>query len=179
MRLHVCSRGQRRVQDDNSSMPPGPDNIGELCVRGPNVMKGYLHNATATNATIIDGWMHTGDLAWHDERGNVFVVDRLKELIKSKGFQVPPAELEGLMLQMPGVADCAAVGAPHERHGEVPVAFVVRRNPAGTEPTEEQVKEFIASRTADYKHLARVVFIDAIPKNASGKVLRRVLREKL
>lgn len=170
------------------SLPPGPQSVGELCVRGPNVMKGYLNNPAATAKTIVNGWLHTGDVAWRDEEGNVRIVDRLKELIKSKGFQVAPAELEGIILSHPGVMDCAVIGKYDERAGEVPVAFCVKRTaPTGnapgsqawTEPTEEEIKEWVSTKVAEYKQLADVFFVDVIPKNTSGKILRRILRTKL
>jgi 4-coumarate--CoA ligase len=176
------------LQEDGNSLPPGEKNTGEICVRGPNVMKGYLNNPAATAKTIINGWMHTGDVAWRDEDGNIRIVDRLKELIKSKGFQVAPAELEGLLLQHPGVMDCAVIGKYDERSGEVPVAFVVKRSaPVGNapgsqdwiEPTGDELKAWIEGRVAEYKRLAHVVFTDVIPKNPSGKILRRVLRTQL
>ncbi len=149
---------------------------GELWVRGPQVMKGYLNNEQATRDTLDrDGWLHTGDVAEVDEDGHFSIVDRVKELIKYKGFQVPPAELEALLLTHPGIADCAVIGVADEEAGELPKAFVVRA--PGAELTEQDVKDFVAGKVASYKQLRIVEFIDEIPKSASGKILRRFLRD--
>jgi len=140
-------------------------------------MKGYLNNPQATADTIDDdGWLHTGDIGHIDSDGHVFIVDRLKELIKYKGFQVPPAELEALLLTHPAVADAAVIGRPDEEAGEIPVAFVVLK--PGQDVSEDDVKEFIAGQVATYKRLGQVTFIEAIPKSASGKILRRMLRDQ-
>ena len=171
---------QARIVDPSTgaNLPAGLNNEGELWVKGPNVMQGYLGRPEATAETIVeDGWLRTGDLVSVDEEGYFFVRDRLKELIKCKGFQVAPAELEGLLLEHDGIADAAVIPIAHERHGEVPKAFVVKaESAAGGDLDEEGVKAFIAPRVADYKHLAEVEFVEAIPKSASGKILRRVLR---
>jgi len=149
---------------------------GELWVRGPMVMKGYLNNEEATRATIDDeGWLHTGDVAEVDEDGHFSIVDRVKELIKYKGFQVPPAELEALLLTHPEIADCAVIGIPDDEAGELPKAFVVVA--PGQELTEQDVKDFVADKVATYKQVRLVEFIDEIPKSASGKILRRFLRD--
>ncbi|MCY4272867.1 MAG: AMP-binding protein, partial [bacterium] len=140
------------------------------------VMKGYLNNPEATAETIDqDGWLHTGDIARIDDDGHVYVVDRLKELIKVKGFQVPPAELEALLLEHPEIADAAVVGRPDPESGEVPLAFVV----AGPDSSldAQAVRAYVADHLATYKHLGEVRFTDAIPKSASGKILRRELRK--
>jgi acyl-CoA synthetase (AMP-forming)/AMP-acid ligase II len=151
---------------------------GEIWVRGPQVMKGYLNNEEATSATIDDdGWLRTGDIGHVDDEGHVFVVDRLKELIKYKGFQVPPAELEAVLLTHPAVADAAVVGLPDEDAGEIPAAYVVLRD--GAERTPEAAEElitFVAGQVAHFKQLRRLEFIDAVPKSASGKILRRALK---
>ena len=149
---------------------------GEMWIRGPQVMKGYLNNPQATADTLdAEGWLHTGDIGHVDSDGHVFVVDRLKELIKYKGFQVPPAELEALLLTHPAIADAAVVGKPDEEAGEIPIAFVVLK--PGQSVTPEEVQEFVAGQVATYKRLGEVTVIDAIPKSASGKILRRVLRD--
>ena len=149
---------------------------GELWVKGPLVMKGYLKNDEATRSTIDeDGWLHTGDVAEIDEDGHFYIVDRVKELIKFKGFQVPPAELEALLLTHPGIADAAVIGIPDEEAGELPKAFVVLA--PGQELSEDDVKAFVAEKVATYKQLRIVEFIDQIPKSASGKILRRFLRD--
>lgn len=145
---------------------------GELCVRGPQIMKGYLNRPEATAATIDrDNWLHTGDIAYVDEDGHFFIVDRAKELIKYKGFQVPPAELEAVLLTHEAVADAAVIPCPDEEAGEVPKAFVVLRGTA----TAEELMDFVAQRVAPYKRIKFVEFTDKIPKSASGKILRRML----
>ena len=178
--------------ETGATLPAGRTNVGELQVRGPQVMKGYHNNAAATAATIIDGgWLRTGDLVYRDVDDFYFVVDRLKELIKSKGFQVAPAELEGIIMGHPLIYDAAVVPRADERAGEVPVAFVVTKaalltamgNAAGASAlppvTASDVQTFVASKVAEYKRLAAVYFVDTIPKNPSGKILRRVLRAKV
>jgi acyl-CoA synthetase (AMP-forming)/AMP-acid ligase II len=157
--------------------PPaeGLSETGELWFKGPNVMAGYLGNEQATQETIDDdGWLHTGDLAQIDASGCVYIVDRLKELIKYKGYQVPPAELEAVLLSHPGIADAAVIGVNDAEGEEVPKAFVVKLS--GTELTEDEVMEFVAGQVAPYKKVRQVEFIDAIPKSASGKILRKDLR---
>ena len=145
---------------------------GEVCVRGPQVMTGYLNNPDATAATIdADGWLHTGDIGYADDDGHFYIVDRAKELIKYKGFQVPPAELEALLLTHPCVADAAVIPCPDEEAGEVPKAFVVLRG----EATAKELMEFVEQRVAPHKKLRFVEFIDKIPKSPSGKILRRLL----
>jgi acyl-CoA synthetase (AMP-forming)/AMP-acid ligase II len=158
--------------------PPasGLSETGELWFKGPNVMAGYLGNDEATRATIdADGFLHTGDVARVDATGCVYIVDRLKELIKYKGYQVPPAELEAVLLTHPDVADAAVIGVTDADSGEeVPKAFVVKQS--GAELTEAQVMEFVAGHVAPYKKVRQVAFIDVIPKSASGKILRKDLR---
>ena len=140
-------------------------------------MTGYLNNPEATAATIdADGWLHTGDIGHLDEDGHLYVVDRLKELIKFKGFQVAPAELEGVLLSHPAVADAAVVGLPDEEAGEVPVGYVVLKPDRSA--SGEDILAFVAGEVASFKQLRQVVFIDAVPKSASGKILRRVLKEQ-
>ncbi|WP_420638829.1 AMP-binding protein [Candidatus Poriferisocius sp.] len=159
--------------DAGDDLPAGSE--GELWIRGPQVMKGYLNNPEATAATIVaGGWLRTGDIARVDDDGHVYIVDRLKELIKVKGFQVAPAELEALLVDHPEIADAAVVGRPDDESGEVPLAFVVAA--PGSALDEEAVKAHVAEHTATYKHLGEVRFTDAIPKSASGKILRRELR---
>ena len=151
--------------------------VGELLVRGPQVMKGYYNNEDATRETISDeGWLYTGDIVRMNEDGCVWILDRKKELIKYKAFQVPPAELEGLLLEHPAIADAAVVGKADVEAGEIPKAFVVARQ--GVEVSGEDVMDFVASRVATFKHVREVEFIDAIPKNPSGKILRRMLIEQ-
>ncbi|TFV60364.1 4-coumarate--CoA ligase family protein [Mycobacterium sp. PS03-16] len=154
----------------------GLSDTGELWFRGPNVMAGYLNNDKATRETIDDdGWLHTGDLARVDASGCVYIVDRLKELIKYKGYQVPPAELEAVLLSHDAIADAAVVGVVDTESGEeIPKAFVVRQPDAAL--SEAEVMEFVAGQVAPYKKVRKVEFIDAIPKSASGKILRKDLR---
>ncbi len=155
----------------------GVDEAGEVWIRGPQVMKGYLNNEAATASTIdADGWLHTGDIGRVDADGHLYVVDRLKELIKYKGFQVPPAELEALLLTHPQVADVAVIGQPDDEAGEIPVAFVVLK--PGQEVAASDLQGFVAGQVASYKQIRKVVFVEAIPKSASGKILRRVLRDQ-
>jgi acyl-CoA synthetase (AMP-forming)/AMP-acid ligase II len=139
-------------------------------------MAGYLGNEQATRETIDgDGFLHTGDLARVDSTGCVYIVDRLKELIKYKGYQVPPAELEAVLLAHPQIADAAVIGVRDVDSGEeVPKAFVVKQS--GAELTADEVMTFVADQVAPYKKVRRVEFIDAIPKTASGKILRKDLR---
>lgn len=140
-------------------------------------MMGYLNNKEATDETVVDGWLRTGDLAYYDEEGAFFITDRLKELIKVKGFQVPPAELEEILRSHPKVQDAAVVGTMHPMHGEVPKAFIVKQ--AGQDVSEKELQEFVAGKAATYKHLhGGVQFLDVIPKNASGKILRREIKLK-
>ncbi len=149
---------------------------GELWVRGPQVMKGYLNNDDATRDTIDDdGWLHTGDIAIVDEHHHVSIVDRVKELIKYKGFQVPPAELEALLIAHPKIADVAVIGVPDEEAGELPKAFIVPQ--PGVALTAEEVQAHVAEHMASYKRIRMVEFVDEIPKSASGKILRRMLRD--
>ena len=150
---------------------------GELWVRGPQVMQGYWNNRDATDATVdADGWLHTGDVATLDEAGRLYIVDRVKELIKYKGYQVAPAELESVVQAHDAVADAAVIPSPDEEAGEVPKAFVVRK--PGMEVSAEDLMAFVAERVAPYKKIRRVEFIEAIPKTASGKILRRDLVNK-
>ncbi len=159
--------------------PPasGLSDTGELWFKGPNVMAGYLGNDEATRETIDeDGFLHTGDVARVDASGCVYIVDRLKELIKYKGYQVPPAELEAVLLGHHDIADAAVVGVTDADSGEeVPKAFVVKQS--GAELTEAEVMEYVASHVAPYKKVRQVQFIDVIPKSASGKILRKDLRQ--
>jgi 4-coumarate--CoA ligase len=150
---------------------------GELWVRGPMVMKGYLNNPEATAATIdADGWLHTGDVGFIDPDGHLTVVDRVKELIKVKGFQVAPAELEALLLTHPAGADAAVIGIPDDEAGELPRAFIVLK--PGQEIEAADITDFTRQHVATYKVVHDVVFTDAIPKSPSGKILRRMLRDQ-
>jgi 4-coumarate--CoA ligase len=168
---------ETQIVDPATGTPVGLDEDGEVWVRGPQVMLGYLNNPTATAETLdADGWLHTGDIGHIDADGHLFVVDRLKELIKYKGFQVPPAELEALLLTHPAVADAAVIGLPDEEAGEVPVAYVVAK--PGQDLTGVELQEFVAGEVAHYKQIRQVHLVEEIPKSASGKILRRILRDQ-
>jgi acyl-CoA synthetase (AMP-forming)/AMP-acid ligase II len=158
--------------ESGENLPVGKP--GEVWVRGPQVMKGYLNNPEATAAMIDgDGWLRTGDIGIMDEHGHLTIVDRLKELIKFKGFQIAPAELEALILTHPKVADVAVVGVPDAESGEVPKAFIVPR--PGQTVTLEEIQELIGDHLARYKQIRSIELITEIPKSASGKILRRKL----
>ena len=166
-----------RIVDSTTSNDVPTGELGEIWVRGPQVMKGYFHNEEATREMIDeDGWLHTGDVGRADSDGFLYVVDRLKELIKYKGFQVAPAELEAILLSHPEVSDVAVIPSPDDEAGEVPKAFVVRR-PAAT-VSAEILMAFVAERLSPQKKVRRVEFIDTIPKSGSGKILRRELVER-
>jgi acyl-CoA synthetase (AMP-forming)/AMP-acid ligase II len=169
---------QSRVVDPETLADVPVGEPGELWVKGPQVMLGYLNNPEATARTVTpDGWLRTGDLGRIDAEGYLWILDRVKELIKVKGFQVAPAELEAMLVAHPEIADCAVIGAPDDEAGERPMAFVVRR--AGTEISEDAVKAVLVGQVASYKQLSAVQFVETIPKTASGKILRRHLRGQL
>jgi acyl-CoA synthetase (AMP-forming)/AMP-acid ligase II len=164
-----------RVIDPDTGDDLGPGEPGELLVRTPGVMRGYLGDPGATAATIdVGGWVHTGDIVTVDADGWFYVTDRIKEMIKYKGYQVAPAELEEVLLAHPAVADAAVVRSPDEAAGEVPKAFVVLSGPA----TADELTTWVAERVTPYKRVRRVEFTDQIPKSPSGKILRRVLADR-
>jgi acyl-CoA synthetase (AMP-forming)/AMP-acid ligase II len=161
-----------RVVDIETRKDVGVGERGELLIRGPQVMVGYLGNAQATSEAIdSDGWIHTGDVGYADADGYFFIVDRLKEFIKYKAYQVAPAELEALLLTHPAVADAAVIPKADVESGEIPKAFVVKRS----EVTADDLMTFVAERVAPYKKVRLVEFIEKVPKSASGKILRREL----
>ncbi|KAH8272304.1 hypothetical protein KR018_001562 [Drosophila ironensis] len=164
--------------DGSNAKGLGPRSTGELCVRGPQVMAGYLNNAEANEVTFFPGnWLRSGDVAFYDEDGYFYITDRMKELIKVKGFQVPPAELEAVLRDHPKVLEAAVFGIPHELNGEAPRAIVVLR--PGQEATADEIAAYVAERVAHYKKLeGGVIFVDEVPKNPTGKILRRELKEK-
>ncbi|MFJ4270273.1 4-coumarate--CoA ligase family protein [Streptomyces coelicoflavus] len=164
------------LTDPGKDLPA--DESGEILIRGPQIMKGYLGRPDATAALIDEeGWLHTGDVGHVDTDGWLFVVDRVKELIKYKGFQVAPAELEALLLTHPGIADAAVIGEYNDDGNEVPHAFVVRQ-PAAPGLAEGEIMMYVAERVAPYKRVRKVTLVDSVPRAASGKILRRQLREQ-
>jgi acyl-CoA synthetase (AMP-forming)/AMP-acid ligase II len=164
-----------RIVDVASGLDASRGQPGEVWIRGPQVMKGYLNNPEATARTLdAEGWLRTGDIGVIDEDGYLTIVDRLKELIKVKGYQVAPAELEALLLEHPRVADAAVIPVPDDECGEVPKAIIVSRGAL----TAEEVIAYVQPQVAHYKRIRHVAFVEAIPKSASGKILRRVLVER-
>jgi acyl-CoA synthetase (AMP-forming)/AMP-acid ligase II len=164
-----------KIVDLESGSALGPMQEGEVCVRGPQIMKGYLNRPEATSQTIdTEGWLHTGDIGFVDNDGHLFILDRAKELIKYKGFQVPPAELEAILLTHPCVADAAVIPCPDDEAGEIPKAFIVLRSPIES----GEIIEFVSERVAPHKKIRFIEFTDKIPKSPSGKILRRVLVER-
>ena len=171
--LMPCTEG--RVVDPATGADLGTGKAGEVWIRGPQVMKGYLNNPEATARTVdAEGWLHTGDIGIVDEDGYLEIVDRLKELIKVRGFQVAPAELEAVLLKHPNIADAAVIPVPDPDAGEVPKAVVVVREPMSA----EAVMAFVEEHVAHYKRIRHVAFVETIPKSPSGKILRRVLVQK-
>ena len=164
-----------KIVDYTTSVELDANDPGEIWVRGPQVMKGYAANEEATLEMIdSNGWLRTGDIGYCDANGQLFVVDRLKELIKTNGRQVAPAELEALLLSHVSIADAAVIPMPDEKAGEVAKAFVVLKS----ETTAEDIMEFVAARVAPYKRIRRVEFVSEIPKSPAGKILRRVLKDR-
>ncbi|XP_007031778.2 PREDICTED: 4-coumarate--CoA ligase-like 9 [Theobroma cacao] len=160
--------------DTGEALPPCKQ--GELWLKGPSIMKGYAADPEATAATLVaDGWLRTGDLCYVDEEGFMFVVDRLKELIKYKGYQVAPVELEQLLQSHPQISDAAVIPYPDEEAGQIPMAFVVRQPQSSL--SEAEIMDFVAKKVAPYKKIRRVAFINSIPKNPAGKILRKELRK--
>ncbi|MEV7673600.1 4-coumarate--CoA ligase family protein [Streptomyces sp. NPDC088752] len=172
------STEMRILSLDDPAKDAAPGEEGEIAIRGPQVMKGYLGRPDATAAMIdAEGWVHTGDVGRVDDDGWLFVVDRVKELIKYKGFQVAPAELEALLLTHEGIADAAVVGVTDDDGTEIPKAFVVRQ-PSAPGLTAEEVVAHVAARVSPYKKVRAVEFVDTVPRAASGKILRRELRQR-
>ncbi|XP_057477261.1 4-coumarate--CoA ligase-like 6 [Actinidia eriantha] len=166
---------EARVVDwvTGSFLPPGRS--GELWLRGPAVMKGYLNNLEATAMTIDeDSWLRTGDIVYFDEEGYLHILDRLKEIIKYKGFQIAPAELESVLVSHPDILDAAVTAAKDEEAGEIPMAFVVKRHSSLL--SEAAILNYVSKQVAPYKKVRKVVFIQSVPKSAAGKILRRELR---
>ncbi|KAF3545356.1 hypothetical protein DY000_02004689 [Brassica cretica] len=174
----VIRNADMKVVDTITGVSLPRNKPGEICIRGDQLMKGYLNDPEATAITIDkDGWLHTGDIGFVDDDDEVFIVDRLKELIKFKGYQVAPAELEALLISHPYIEDAAVVAMKDEVADEVPVAYVVRSE--GSQLTEDDVKSYVNKQVVHYKRIKMVFFIEAIPKAVSGKILRKELRAKL
>jgi len=164
-----------KIVDYATGSELGAKEEGEIWVRGPQVMKGYLGNPQATAEMIREeGWLRTGDIGYAEEDGRLFIVDRLKELIKYKGRQVAPAELEAILLSHKAIADAGVIPSPDEESGEVPKAFVVLKGQA----TAEEIMEFVATRVAPHKRIRRLEFVSEIPKSPAGKILRRILVQR-
>ncbi|XP_021186405.3 uncharacterized protein LOC110373457 [Helicoverpa armigera] len=168
-----------KVVDIETRKRLGPNENGEICLKGPIIMKGYAGDEAATRSIFDDeGYMKTGDIGYYDKDGCFFIVDRLKELIKYKGYQVAPAAVESTVLTHSGVAECGVVGAPDEAAGELATAFVVKK--PGATLTENELLEFTNARLSPVSRLhGGVIFVDDIPKNPSGKIMRRALKQKL
>ncbi|TKY46419.1 4-coumarate--CoA ligase 9 [Spatholobus suberectus] len=164
---------EAKIVNPNAGEALLPGEQGELWLKGPTIMKGYAGDPEATSTTLVDGWLRTGDLCYFDNEGFLYVVDRLKELIKYKGYQVAPVELEQLLLSHPEINDVAVVPYPDEEAGQVPMAFVVRQPQSSL--SEAEIIDFVAKQVAPYKKIRRVAFVDSIPKNAAGKILRKDL----
>jgi acyl-CoA synthetase (AMP-forming)/AMP-acid ligase II len=164
-----------KVIDTESGADLGINERGEVLIKGMHIMAGYLNNDKATKHCIDeDGWFHTGDIGYADEDGYFYIVDRVKELIKYKGYQVAPAELEALLVSHEAIADAAVIPSPDEEAGEIPKAFVVLKG----EVTAEEIMAWVASEVAPHKKIRKLDIVDEIPKSASGKILRRVLVEQ-
>ncbi|KRT79568.1 AMP-binding protein [Oryctes borbonicus] len=162
--------------NDPQSTHLGPNKTGELLVKGPQVMKGYFNKPEETKNTFSNGWLRTGDLAYYNDDGMFFIADRIKELIKVNAFQVPPAELEDIIRDFPGIADAAVIGIPHPIHGEVPRAYVVAKQ--GTKLDGNVLMDYVEKKVARHKRLrGGVSVVDNIPKNASGKIMRRQIKQ--
>ncbi|KAG7171548.1 Luciferin 4-monooxygenase-like [Homarus americanus] len=170
---------QIKVVETESGEMLGEGQEGEVCFRGPSTMLGYANNPVATAATLdADGWIHSGDIGYFDHDNYLFIMDRLKNLIKVKGFQVSPTELESVIMEHPDVANAAVVGVPHDSLGEMPLAFVVVK--PGAHIQAIVLQQFVDSRVASFKKLAGgVKFVDAIPMNPTGKINRKLLKESV
>ncbi|KAI4380114.1 hypothetical protein MLD38_006339 [Melastoma candidum] len=174
----VVRNAEMKIVDPETGRSLQRNHSGEICIRGKQIMKGYLNDPAATARTIDkEGWLHTGDIGYIDDDDELFIVDRLKELIKYKGFQVAPAELEALLVAHPNIHDAAVVPMKDEAAGEVPVAFVVHSK--GSQISEDEIKQYISKQVVFYKSINKVFFADSIPRAPSGKILRKDLRSKL
>ncbi|XP_028142622.1 uncharacterized protein LOC114336452 isoform X2 [Diabrotica virgifera virgifera] len=162
--------------DDPEGTPLGPNEKGEILLKGPQVMKGYYNRPKETENTFLDGWLRTGDIGYYNEDNMLYISDRLKELIKVRGFQVAPAELEEIIRDHPSVAEAAVIGIPHPLSGEVPRAYIVPKKDKTVDL--EELDQYVSNKVAKYKKLSGgIQVVDVIPKNPSGKILRRKLKE--
>ena len=161
--------------ETGEDLPPG--SVGEICIKGPQVMQGYWNKPEETANVLKDGWLHTGDIGREDEDGFFYITDRKKDLIIYKGYNVYPREIEEVIFEHPAVQQCAVVGRPEIEVGEAPVAFVELRQ--GAEATREEIMEHTNSQIAHYKKIRDVIFVDQIPVSGAGKVLKKELRERL
>lgn len=174
----VVRNSEVKILDPDSGVSLGYNEPGEICIRGDQIMKGYVSDPEATAITIDkQGFLHTGDIGFIDDDEEVFIVDRVKEIIKYKGFQVAPAEIEGILVSHSAIADAACVSKKDEGAGEVPVAFVVTA--VGADIDEAVVKNIVAKQVVFYKKLHHVFFVDSIPRSPSGKILRKELRQRI
>ncbi len=162
------------IQDDAGHLL-GPGDIGEVCVRGGNVMLGYWKQPAETAKVMRDGWLLTGDIGYRDEEGYYYITDRKKDMILVNGINVYPREIEEVLYQFPGVKEAAIVGKPDTRKGEQPIAFVAANEGAVLE--EKAMQQFLRRKLADYKVPRRIVLLPALPRNATGKILKTALRE--
>ena len=160
------------VNPDGTETPPGE--VGEIVIRGHNVMKGYWKRPEATEAAIVDGWFHTGDMATRDDDGFYFIVDRKKDIIIRGGYNVYPREIEEVLYEHPAVLEAAVIGVPHATHGEEVAAAVALR--PGTSATPDQLRDYVKTRVAAYKYPRLVWLVDALPKGPTGKILKREIQ---
>jgi long-chain acyl-CoA synthetase len=165
---------EQKVVNLETGAVVAPGEIGEICVRGPQVMRGYWQAEAETARVLRDGWYHTGDVGYVDEQGYVYIVDRAKEMIKYKGFGIAPAELEAVLVEHPAVTEAAVIGWPDPEAGEHPRAYVMLAQ--GAQTTGEDLMAFANGKLAHYKAIREVIFTQSIPKTASGKILRRELK---
>jgi len=174
MPVHNTEQKIVDIETGERELPVGED--GEIIIRGPQIMQGYWKAPEETARALRNGWLYTGDIGHVDADGYTYIVDRKKEMIKYKGFGVAPAELESLLLEHPAVMDAAVIGVPDDEAGEVIKGIVVIRK--AHEATPEEIMAFANGKLAGYKKVHSIEFIDAIPKTASGKILRRELKER-
>ncbi len=166
------------IETGETQLGYGPDQVGELCVKGPQVMKGYLNRPEETERTLRDGWLYTGDIAYMNERGWTFIMDRAKDLVKHKGFSVFPKEVEDYMFSHPDILEVAVIGLPHPKVGEILKAFVVLQPGSVGKVSEDDIIAWCSENMTHYKVPSIVEFRDELPKTMVGKVLRRVLKEE-